>query len=525
MVAHENLIRDRLAEQLDVLEPGLVLVAKNFKLLNPSGSDGFIDILARDSTGMMVVIELKRTDSAAREALHEIGKYVDLLDRTKGVPARAMIVSTTWRELLVPFSYYAAVEDFSLGGFHLHLAEDGLTPLSASRIDPLPQPQERALTESQRRIEGHGVEDIDAAWSVLERELTALGIEDYVGRRLTHSGVDHKIVVAMGTVTEPASRVAMEHVLLEHEAIDVNDLHLMSNEEVVFMGLEYAGHPLNVCYPEKVGSLLHNHGWTDAGWLRSGVFKDELLYPDELLETLTEGWAGGLSTVNFDGSARIQNRMQWRRFRYSIARVTDQNPGWHNVTSAWLEELERQNLDCDISMYLYDQKDILQSLVHGTDQESIGSFVSNLVSVAKVSRADAFGLLGCLVWDGVQVNIREGLRSAYENIADWGDKRTMQMQQESDMSLLSSWHLRYAIFEKRANEEVPRLLTLEQGTLVRSDPDNNQLNSHTRPLSEFLVAHKDELQELIQTLQTHLIIDANSGVQMHFSRRDSDSEW
>ena len=76
-MARENDIRDLLVGQLDLIEPGLELIEKNYYLRNDDGSSGFVDILARDSTGLITVIELKKSDSSGREAIQEIGKYVD----------------------------------------------------------------------------------------------------------------------------------------------------------------------------------------------------------------------------------------------------------------------------------------------------------------------------------------------------------------------------------------------------------------------------------------------------------------
>ena len=103
----EDQIRDQLVTRLGLIEPGLKFLESNYHLRNPSGADGFVDILAKDSSGLIVVIELKRADSTARQALHEISKYTALLASQRGVPVsglRALVVSTTWHELLVPLS-------------------------------------------------------------------------------------------------------------------------------------------------------------------------------------------------------------------------------------------------------------------------------------------------------------------------------------------------------------------------------------------------------------------------------------
>jgi RecB family endonuclease NucS len=82
--AHENLIRDKLSTRLDLIEPDLSLISVDYALPNSVGTRGFIDILARDRHGVLVVIELKRSDTA-REALHEVMKYTEILQRERGI--------------------------------------------------------------------------------------------------------------------------------------------------------------------------------------------------------------------------------------------------------------------------------------------------------------------------------------------------------------------------------------------------------------------------------------------------------
>jgi RecB family endonuclease NucS len=111
MTPPESKIRDRLAENFGILEEGLELIELEYKLPNALGGKGFIDILARDRFGMVVVIEIKRSDAATRQAAHEIFKYTALLRTNHGLSddgVRCIILSTEWHELLVPFSELAA---------------------------------------------------------------------------------------------------------------------------------------------------------------------------------------------------------------------------------------------------------------------------------------------------------------------------------------------------------------------------------------------------------------------------------
>ena len=69
-------LRDRIADHIEVLENGLVLLKKEKYIPNSLGTKGFIDLYAKDEKGNHVIIELKKSDASAREAIHEVFKYV-----------------------------------------------------------------------------------------------------------------------------------------------------------------------------------------------------------------------------------------------------------------------------------------------------------------------------------------------------------------------------------------------------------------------------------------------------------------
>ncbi|WP_230589635.1 endonuclease NucS domain-containing protein [Pseudomonas chlororaphis] len=125
----EDRIKNYLAGNLSLIEDGLTLVKKEFPLGNADGADGVIDILARDGFGHYVVIEIKRSDQVARAALHELTKYTALLKSTMGVRPeniRALLLSTAWHELGVPFTEYCRVCEVPTQGYILYANEDGV---------------------------------------------------------------------------------------------------------------------------------------------------------------------------------------------------------------------------------------------------------------------------------------------------------------------------------------------------------------------------------------------------------------
>src|SRR2546430_15881603 len=122
----EARLRDELSKRLDLLEPGLTLQAVEFRLPNRQGASGSIDILATDRFSAMVIIEIKKSNQTARQALHELHKYVALIKYDHGLrdsQVRCMLVSTEWHELLIPFSEFSRTVPWAVDGSRLDLSD------------------------------------------------------------------------------------------------------------------------------------------------------------------------------------------------------------------------------------------------------------------------------------------------------------------------------------------------------------------------------------------------------------------
>ncbi|WP_171854988.1 endonuclease NucS domain-containing protein, partial [Enterobacter hormaechei] len=119
-------LRDLLCENLSVLEEGLVLLKKEQYIPNHLGTRSFIDIYAKDKHNHHVLIEVKRSNEAAREAINEVIKYVEGVKIHLGArddEIRVIIASTKWDELLVPYSRFVNETNISIVGLHLYIAE------------------------------------------------------------------------------------------------------------------------------------------------------------------------------------------------------------------------------------------------------------------------------------------------------------------------------------------------------------------------------------------------------------------
>jgi hypothetical protein len=122
----EKDLRDFISQNLEQIETGLTLVRKEAYLPAKLGTRGFIDILAVDSSRRYVLIEVKRTAGASREAIHEVLKYIEGAKAHLALrenELRAMVVAADWTELRVPFLSLVARTSCRVEGYELELTE------------------------------------------------------------------------------------------------------------------------------------------------------------------------------------------------------------------------------------------------------------------------------------------------------------------------------------------------------------------------------------------------------------------
>ncbi|AMP21294.1 hypothetical protein AZF37_09190 [endosymbiont 'TC1' of Trimyema compressum] len=109
-------------------QAGLDSSQKEQYIPNKFGTRGFVDLYAKNEFGEHVIIEIKRSNSASREALHEVNKYVESIKQHFGVKdaeIHVIIASTEWGELLVPFSRFSEDTTIPLQGYKIIVSDDG----------------------------------------------------------------------------------------------------------------------------------------------------------------------------------------------------------------------------------------------------------------------------------------------------------------------------------------------------------------------------------------------------------------
>lgn len=178
----EEKIRAYLAKHLSIISDDLELIEEEYSLKNKYGADGKIDILAKDQDNNYVIIEIKRSDQAARQALHEIAKYTALIKQellVKDSEIRIIIVSTTWHELLIPFSQAKKYSLQYLEGYRITLDNSNI-PIDSEKIIPIDIEIERELSRVQLSFLYTRDKDLKCNKENLEKYVLETGLSDYL---------------------------------------------------------------------------------------------------------------------------------------------------------------------------------------------------------------------------------------------------------------------------------------------------------------------------------------------------------
>ncbi|MGI2021617.1 endonuclease NucS domain-containing protein [Shewanella glacialipiscicola] len=220
----ESKIRDKLISNLSIFDMGLELVGKEYFVPNSEGTRGFIDILAKDNYGRYVIIELKRSNSSSRQAIHEVLKYIEGLKENKSLKDDeivSLIVSTEWNELIIPFSSYVSKFNSEVVGFKLHIDESH-NPISVDKIKPIEIQNERVFSHNHTCYFYFDKNSMNAGLKSISDSYLAKGIEDYVLVVLKYDAV---------SVDQDKSIVGFrEYFNLSNEMVSLNFLVYTSNQ-------------------------------------------------------------------------------------------------------------------------------------------------------------------------------------------------------------------------------------------------------------------------------------------------------
>ncbi|MBU2667788.1 DUF91 domain-containing protein [Actinoplanes bogorensis] len=534
MTVTEQHIRDHLATDLDILERGLTLIRTNYPLPNAYGTRGFVDILARDADGALVVIEVKRSNSTAREAVHEVVKYVALLRQEQGVnraDVRAVIVSTEWAELLVPFSNLKREWGNEIRGYHVHLAQDGPRIASATEVTAVPEADARGLSPVHFTVAPLSLDHLDGLWRTITTALASAGAIDALGIVLRHEDGDSALYVVIGraphakpadvishpptrtgtTENEPAESQAYDKVDDDVEVDEVDEWAIEHAAlEAVADRLHESNYLVRPAYADKFEMLTDSGGWQPLEVLRQGIFHSQRdLYPDDtLLGQVFDRL--GLSQVKYLGSARPANHQHWTQFRLRVAQTMVGADSWGEIIAAWLDERESQ-LDQRTVVQIYNPGDFIGSLVFGWPDD-LHVLLPRMTAAIDVAGPGGRILEGFLAWTGsTPATINHTIQAVYPDPVDWGFAKSMGHAWADDRHVLHGLGLKYVLFEFQPGDDPPVRLELDHDRLIRRPlSEYESTPDQCYPLPKFLEQFAEEIESLVTAYRAQIDVDWKS---------------
>lgn len=431
-------LRDLLATQIAILEDGLEVLEIEQYLPSTIGTRSFIDILAKDKRGRWVLIELKRSDAASRQAIHEIHKYVEAVKSHLGArddEIRALIVSTEWKEMLVPFSRFIHDTPISILGIKLTV-NDAKNLLSAETVEPLPFNAGRVLSpwheismylSHERLLEGIASYDFSCS---------AKGIKDYIMLEMVAPDGFYELSVlalahnlnVIGEQPNPPSEAdlnktrerldRLEHMIYFVPQLQTADEYLemmsespelyeeaqgffenMEGEELLnsLQGYAFDADPrvdrdhFEIGYPAKFKStLIDDENWSIKCVHRRGAFARNTVLTDETILGEIAGEAG-TSGQRLKRVVTLSDKAEMSQLLRDIGEVLPNNSVWASAIRAQLEEAKKDYPEGSVEVSIFAPSTGILTLFFATSKDDgilyIPTYSLNVINNENIVRA------------------------------------------------------------------------------------------------------------------------------------------
>ncbi len=506
----ESALRDLIAQHICKLKPGLTLFQKEQYIPCEHGTKSFIDLYAKDQKGCHVLIELKRSTTASRQAIHEVNKYVERVKQyfgAKDSEIHVIIASTEWAELLLPFSRLYADAGFSVEGIQIDVSEDDLD-FQVQSISPLPIVQGRSIapwhnvywyTDSTAFQQG-----IDA----IEHAYRQKGIDDYVivkfylsdhstpdeRRAVSQARIADILNVAEATLADSVSNIAIPvyeyvaytavQVLPKSKCLQIIscDKDIMEEVQELLPSMEENDalcylhecvesiEPSPQCdyyeigYPAKFNKFCELPNCTSLGVIRHGIFSRNTVLTDKIIYAELSGEDGSTGqklkkTVDMRNPAHMQN------LKEDIATALETNPVWRNHILQIIGEIKSEFPDSEIDIHVFNPSTGIFTIYYAIRKEAGILYLPNYYILVK--NPDAIRLyFGALEANGSALTFPQILQKYYDGnlaalcmTATWGGK------DERDSDIIEDLGAQYRSYRSDLSNGAPttNIFTLRDG--------------------------------------------------------------
>jgi hypothetical protein len=413
MPFNEAVVRSNLAKILSLIEDDLELVKEEYYLKNHAGTNGFIDILAKDRAGNLVVIEVKISKQAERDAITELFKYTALLKQTfsiKDSEIRLIVISTDWRELLVPFSEFTWNTNYNSSGYLAKVDINGL-PKSIKPIQLLPPNSDRKIIPRHWIQCYQDASKRDIAAKDYAKEIINRGIENFVILSLTYEYPHHKVIGYGFYFAQQEENLKFHKKILRNinperysEVCDYTE-DFSEDEDILnefadatIENIQVAAYEKQISNPEKIKGYLENKNWEITSIARYGSFQRDIRLSDAQIIDEICGFSGGSYTW-FNATCKSENKSHLGEISSRYSNCLYNNDSWRVFIRDAIDYFKTKPSDAILHLSIFNPENILESISYykrTEDQAYLPKFTL-IIETPSSNRLDIFYGKICLV--------------------------------------------------------------------------------------------------------------------------------
>ncbi|WP_339700926.1 endonuclease NucS domain-containing protein [Algoriphagus aquimarinus] len=490
----EHIIRDWLVENAQFIEPGLEVVDKEHYLPDDRGTSGFIDILCKDPYNNFVIVEIKRSNPAARQTFTEVLKYAELIQQTyqaRKSELRIIILSTHWDEILRAFTHICFHSSIPIKGFQLFINEETKIPENKEEIVPISSSNlSRKFMEAQMCYLFFTKEKRQKANHKLQKMMKDAEIMDYVSIDLDAGKVEEIIYpfalnlaiqkLDKKDLLKKISNLGGEgHIDMEEDEFETEDGYLDFLNDVLFLSLDFTRYSDSAesSNAENFDSIINVQNWKITAVNRYGVFKSDPRYTEFMLLKELKGHDGN-SHNKFVGFTESSQKERFQEIKTECKLSLQHLPVWEEIISQILYNLEQNKEEFKMVLDIYSLPSILQSLFF-TIRNGNPDYLPRILFFIFFTKTKKTAVYeGKLMWNGRSPNPKI-LNSSYVETMILPDN-------EVDSILLG---LSYAVekveFENEA-EISSNYISIENGVLSIDDTEYFSIEDYFKKNQSFL---------------------------------------
>jgi hypothetical protein len=509
---NENAIRDHLIKRLDIIEPGLTLVAREHYLKNTSGASGFLDIFARAANGQLVIIEIKRTNAAAREALQELFKYAALLRQNylvRDVDYRLIVLAVEWHELLTPYSEFAKRAPYEISAGVIILGVDGL-PILIKPVTPVPAAAQRRFSTRHFLWRFADEAAAIAAVPLIAAHMQRAGLEDFVlvrsrsnDPRISENGFIYFAQQEL-RLAEYQIRIRAQLSNEEYEEYEEQIADLVEEEDQIAESADQIWLTGNDDFFGRIDSDTSeiSHSEKAAYWFaegaqksividRFGRFKDGGISDEAIIAELIG--RGGTSDYHLDLKARTDSAPQIEALLAAVENIFFFNHEWRGATRDLVAYAQRSG-PTTIRLVAFSNEDILRAIA-GAAFGYPGFMPTFRFDIERIGEVHE-RFIGLPEWDGAAPDFDSILKSHFgEDPFGYFLAHHLGENRDVNVDIMRDLGLRYAVFRDCGNG--PERIRVQGSVIVVSpQPIKGSIPS-------LIAANVEEVHKIVALFMEH----------------------